>query len=313
MAFDGRWNSISYDGGGLHLFGSGGRFVVTWGDGAQTVVDPTDDDSQDGVLDAADTFHFYGSDGTYDVLAKETHSGLPAEHFRAFMYSSETSDLTIGGTRFDDIVSTGSGNDTVGGGGGDDFLDGASGNDRLVGGDGGDVLFGDDGDDRMLGGEGDDYYMDGGKGDDRIDGGAGDDGVHGQAGNDILIGGAGNDYIQGDAGLDRLTGGSGSDTFVISQPRDADGNLIDAPDPNRDIVTDFIQGEDRFAFDQWGNQPFDFRGQGAFTGTGHAELRFGFSAGGDTIVFGDADGDKGVDFSVKIEGHVMLTAADFGF
>ncbi|TAN67490.1 MAG: hypothetical protein EPN17_10980, partial [Methylobacter sp.] len=66
------------------------------------------------------------------------------------------------------------GNDKLVGGNGNDSLFGAAGNDKLAGGNGDDSLFGDGGNDKLDGGAGNDY-LNGGKGDDRLTGGAGAD------------------------------------------------------------------------------------------------------------------------------------------
>jgi serralysin len=40
-------------------------------------------------------------------------------------------------------------------------------------------------------------------------------------------------------------------------------------------------------------------------------LRFQFTDGGNTVVSGDVNGDKVADFSILLQGHVLLHAADF--
>ena len=70
----------------------------------------------------------------------------------------------------------------------------------------------------------------------------GNDGANlltGAAGNDTLIGGDGNDTLQGGAGTDVHTGGAGNDMFDFDTPAQA-GNGA-----GRDVITDFVQGQDR--------------------------------------------------------------------
>ena len=87
-------------------------------------------------------------------------------------------DLNLKGTKGNDTLTGGAGNDTLHAGKGNDTLDGGAGNDKLYGGKGNDVLLG----------------------------GAGNDELHGGGGKDILNGGTGND---------KLFGGEGSDRFVF--------------------------------------------------------------------------------------------------
>mgnify|MGYP000157994146 CR=1 FL=1 len=124
------------------------------------------------------------------------------------------------GTRGDDVLSGGEGNDRLFGGAGNDVLSGGEGNDRLFGGSGNDVLNGGEGNDRLFGGFGNDV-LNGGEGNDRLFGGSGNDVLNGGEGNDRLYGGAGDDVLNGGEGNDRLYGGSGSDLL-----QGGDGNDI---------------------------------------------------------------------------------------
>ncbi len=70
-----------------------------------------------------------------------------------------------------------------------------------------------------------------------INGSNKNDHLVGSAAPDAIDGRRGNDFIDGGAGTDTLTGGAGSDTFVL---REGGGD---------DVITDFVQGEDRILFD----------------------------------------------------------------
>lgn len=120
----------------------------------------------------------------------------------------------VSGTKEDDVLRGGDGNDRLYGGGGDDMIQGGDGNDKIFG-DGGtarpgdDILFGGGGDDKLYGGGGSDY-LGGGSGNDRLDGGVGE-------GDDVLDGGSGDDrflYAKGD-GDDVVMGGEGKDTIEL--------------------------------------------------------------------------------------------------
>ena len=83
-----------------------------------------------------------------------------------------------------------------------------------------------------------------------VDGGDGDDNISGwsarwstSAGADTFDGGAGNDTLTGGAGADTLTGGTGSDIFVFA-------SALDSTTGTRDVITDFVSGEDAISLDQ---------------------------------------------------------------
>jgi hypothetical protein len=79
-----------------------------------------------------------------------------------------------------------------------------------------------------------------------ISGGDGKDLLFGSAGNDTLNGGSGNDLLVGGAGNDFMSGGPGNDTFVF------------AAGSGRDIVSDFIPGQDQISLDYHAFNAGDF-------------------------------------------------------
>jgi len=138
-------------------------------------------------------------------------------------------------TPSDNFVDGLGGNDVMEGNGGNDTLFGSGGDDFLLGGRGQDYLFGGADDDRLRGG-GKRDFLDGGSGEDTIVGGGGNDTLDGGNGNDILRGGGGKDLLIGGDGRDKMRGGDGEDTFVLS-----------GPDQPRDVLKDFVHGEDVIA------------------------------------------------------------------
>jgi serralysin len=125
------------------------------------------------------------------------------------------------GARGDDIIRTGSADDTLRGAEGNDFLDGGA--DR-------DILYGSVGDDTLYGGDGDDLIFTSG-GDDRAYGGDGNDILSGtemqrnawvlsKHDHKIVSGGAGDDIFRGfktDASTNiRFLGGEGEDELVLA-------------------------------------------------------------------------------------------------
>lgn len=189
------------------------------------------------------------SDGTLDFSAYNNFSGESAHlnlHIINAGYALEAKTLT--GLDIDDIIVSGSGNDTLRGLGGNDYLDSGGGDDRIEGGAGADVMDGGAGTDEMIGGTGDDWYYVDNAQDLAVEGsGGGYDGVFAwtsyklgthvewlsligagpmdgtgnqQAnwlyGNDSankLSGLGGNDQLHGYDGNDTLHGGGGDDTL----------------------------------------------------------------------------------------------------
>lgn len=142
------------------------------------------------------------------------------------------------GTKFNDYIELGIGDDTAYGGAGNDVIFGGksnAGHNTLYGGDGQDFLFGGDAPDLIDGGKGDDWiwgnssgssvngidqliggdgndHIFGGIGIDKIFGGTGDDYIYGGSDTDpIVFGGDGNDYMQGNSGVDVMNGDNGDD------------------------------------------------------------------------------------------------------
>jgi Ca2+-binding RTX toxin-like protein len=106
------------------------------------------------------------------------------------------------------------GDDRIFGYRGDDtLLKGSKGNDSVWGGAGDDRVEGSDGADRLSGGIGADH-VEGGSDADWILGGPGDDHLFGNGGNDTVRGGSGDDAIDCGGGDDEAWGGDGHDTFT---------------------------------------------------------------------------------------------------
>ncbi len=238
----------------------------------------------------------------------------------------------------DDLLQGGAGADTLLGGPGDDTLDGGGGADEINGGDGYDIAsyasadrsvrvdlqipaisFNDaagdtfisieefqtgDGIDQLRGDAGDNIFRTGGV----------SDRLYGRAGDDMLFGEAGADAFYGGLGADIMTGGDDAgrrDRYIYFNAAESG-----VGDGNRDVITDFVAGEDRIELSridaditQGFKQGFDFIGDAAFTGTG-GELRYE-QVGGNTIVQADRDGDGVADFEIELTGIMDLTESDF--
>ncbi len=128
-----------------------------------------------------------------------------------------------------------------------------------------------------------DNYINGNDSNDVINGLGGDDIIYGSAGDDTLRGQEGDDMLIGGSGRDTLIGGSGNDTFNFI-------SLNDSTDQNIDVITDFVQGEDRIQL-----TGSDFEG---------VNLEF-TKAGSDTLIT-----DANSDFAIKVAGDVALSDID---
>lgn len=192
---------------------------------------------------------------------------------------------TLIGNEGDNRLVGWSGDDELYGQGGDDFLKGQIGADTLDGGLGNDTLYG-------------------GKNSDRLFGDDGNDILFGQIGWDTLNGMDGDDTLIGGNGADVMRGGRGSDVFVFLRASDsrigAQADKIGGFAPGDDLVdlTEVFAGE------------LSFIGSSAFGGAGQAELRIA-TAGPNSNVFVDIDGNGTADMQIKVLGTTGLTELDF--
>jgi len=148
-----------------------------------------------------------------------------------------------------------------------------------------------------------------------VTGGAHDDALFGSSGANTLIGGAGADGLFGFGGRDTHTGGSGADTFHFTTLSDS-GTKVST----RDVITDFEWGVDKLDLSEIDANSktknvidqFNLTGHNGFNSfTGDAgQLRFRYTEGGNTIIYGDVNGDAVADFSIKLLGHILLHETD---
>lgn len=147
-----------------------------------------------------------------------------------------------------------------------------------------------------------------------LSGGGVSDRLYGRTGDDTLIGGMGADALYGNLGADVMTGGPDAgrrDRYIYFQAADSRPG-----EGSRDIITDFVSGEDRIELRRIDansllghKQGFDFIGEAAFTGTA-GELGYRHEVG-NTIVQADLDGDGRADFEIELTGEMDLVADDF--
>ncbi len=202
---------------------------------------------------------------------------------------------------------------------GDGEIRGGAGGDRIFGIGGNDMLFGEGANDFIQGGNGDDF-IDGGDGQDQLDGGNNNDTIlggndnsldrlTGAAGNDTLDGGGGRDILRGDSISGGVVTTGGADIFDFNEVNDSLAGGL------RDIIRDFVQGEDLMdlsdidAITGGMDDAFTFIGTGGFSGTA-GEVRYAFG-GSHTIISADVDGDGVADFQIDLNGNITLAASDF--
>lgn len=168
-------------------------------------------------------------------------AGLSSNQQDIFQLYGGSSDDRLYGSKWNNYLVPGAGDDLVEGGDGFDIVflnarnpvqaamevdlaagfarDGRGGTDTLIGVEGAvtdagdDLLRGDEGANLLIGLGGDDT-LEGLGGDDTLSGEDGADSLSGGAGNDLLSGGAGNDTLDGGTGLDTLGGGAGDDLLI---------------------------------------------------------------------------------------------------
>lgn len=265
-------------------------------------------------------------------------------HF--LLQATEDGYLVVTGSNANDKLSGGSDDDSLRGLGGDDMLYAGEGRDIYDGGDGFDTVSFENAQGRVLV----DQQLDvstagyarffqwgdvagatyenveafiGGRFSDNLRGDAGQDSLHGSGGWDRLYGRAGDDTLNGGTGGDAIYGNRGAD--VMTGGPDAgrpDRYIYFGTDDTgvgagqRDIITDFVSGEDRIEISRIDadvttgrNQAFDFIGAARLSGTA-GELGYRME-GGTTIVQADFDGDGQADFEIELTGNITLSEDDF--
>ena len=138
----------------------------------------------------------------------------------------------------------------------------------------------------------------------------GNDTLFGEDGNDTLSGGGGNDVMTGGAGRDQMSGNAGADDFDFNATAESGTAFA-----TRDTIIGFQHLTDDIDLSTIdakasvnGNNPFAFIGGAAFSAEGQVRVR---QAGGDTYIDINTSGNSGAEMSIKLEGLITLTAADF--
>ena len=293
------------------------------------------------VSDAADVVVEAAGEGEDRVLVDVSYALAEGVHVEVLGVRNplKTTPIDLTGNELGQLLSGNLGNNILDGGGGDDSFAGGGGTDTLIGGTGNDVFRVDDASDIILeyAGEGSDLVrvassytlaegvsvetmttknpnstaafdltgnsfanlIYGNAGANTLSGGGGIDRLRGQGGNDTLIGGA---------GADELAGGAGNDLFVFE---DVSDSSLASPDR----ILDFASGDliDLSAIDAnvgaADDQAFTFVGSAAFSNTA-GELRTAVVSG-NTMIYGDTNGDGTADFAITVTGTPALLVDSF--
>ena len=341
-------------GGDDVLRGQGGKDEMYGGDGNDTLTGGGGDDFVDGgqgndtalinsplgalhIVDQGTRIQVTSSQGT-DTYWRVENFDLNGRMYSLEDLRLQADAVDLDGTSGRDFMTGTDGNDTLNGLSGDDTLQGGGGEDMLIGGAGWDVADYSDADrsvrvdlqnpaisyndaagdtfdgieafqtgdnvDQLRGDAGDNHFSTGGL----------TDRLYGRAGNDTLRGEDGADAFYGGLGADVMTAGSDTgrmDRFIYFNAAESGAGA-----GNRDVITDFVSGEDRIELSridaditQGFKQRFDFVGDTAFSGTA-GELRFE-QIGNNTLVQADRDGDGRADFEILLRGSMTLTEDDF--
>jgi 2',3'-cyclic-nucleotide 2'-phosphodiesterase (5'-nucleotidase family) len=156
--------------------------------------------------------------------------------------------------------------------------------------------------------------LSGGEGADTILGDAGDDMIEGGGSNDDLQGGAGADTLTGGAGADTLTGGADADIFRFTAGSDSSFARLD----RRDVIADFVRGEDKILLDfdasvvTPGEQLFAFT-TGPFLARMPGLVRVEAVDATSVLVLANMDNNTAPDFAMLVRGTATLDASDFLF
>ncbi|HMP55815.1 MAG TPA: M10 family metallopeptidase C-terminal domain-containing protein, partial [Novosphingobium sp.] len=153
--------------------------------------------------------------------------------------------------------------------------------------------------------------IDSGGGNDTVIGSAGADNLFGNSGSDSLVGGGGADRLTGGVGLGNPGSGAGGGRFIYASALESrTGSLADR-------IADFTPGSDRIDLSALdadsateGDQALAFIGSTPFVASGIGQVRV-ISAGVDSLIQVDLDGNGLAEMEIRLTGAPVLTAVDF--
>lgn len=135
----------------------------------------------------------------------------------------------------------------------------------------------------------------------------------GSSGGNTIVGNAAANILTGGLSRDILTGGGGKDIFDFNTQIDSGRTGT-----TRDLITDFLHLTDRIDLSgidantvMSGNQSFTFLASKGMAFGGVAGQIHYLALGANTLIEGDVNGDKIIDFQLELKGTLGLSAADF--
>lgn len=267
-------DTIDGGGGNDMIYGGGGNDSITGSAGADTVYGGDGNDVINYKTDPSSAVMLDGGAGNDTLTGGNAASTLYGGLGGDSILGSSGNDVIYGG---DSKISASDGNDSVDGYGGNDLIYGGGGNDTLIGSGGNDTAYGGDGNDLL-------YFVFS----------PNPTLMYGDAGNDTLFGGSGVDSLHGGSGVDRMTGGAGKDIFYVDV-------RTDSTTTGADLITDFVQGQDRINLVALGFTGIAAKASGSVLG-------FSSVSGVTKIVSATSD-----HFELDLTGIISLKVTDFMF
>jgi Ca2+-binding RTX toxin-like protein len=140
-----------------------------------------------------------------------------------------------------------------------------------------------------------------------------DETLPGSTGNDDMYALGGNDVLVSSGGYDTMSGGYGYDTFKFNSVSEAYYDRIDDFQHGWDAIDVSAIDAKEYSWSSpstWGNNSFTFKGNIAGAALGKGELGFQYM-NGDTMIFGNTDGDGSYELAFRVTGYHYFSAAEF--
>jgi hypothetical protein len=117
------------------------------------------------------------------------------------------------------------------------------------------------------------------------------------------------------AGYDTMSGGWGDDRLDFNSVSEANGDYIrDFHSWEGDVIdVSTIDAKDYSwsSSSTWGNNTFTFKGNVNDGGLGKGELGYSFIYNGNTMIYGNTDGDSSPELAIQVSGTHYFNASDF--
>jgi Ca2+-binding RTX toxin-like protein len=150
------------------------------------------------------------------------------------------------------------------------------------------------------------YYIGGTAGNDTLLGTTSYDAMYSHGGNDVLVSSPRSDTMNGGTGADRFDFNSVGEAFydVIADFHWWEGDKVD-------VSTIDAKDYSWSSSSTWGNNTFTFKGNVNDGGLGKGELGYSFIYNGNTMIYGNTDGDSSPELAIQVSGTHYFNASDF--